>query len=139
MNSKLEKILSEMMKTRSDIFAKLMDLPAADLKLTNPETKRSVRQLISMYMGHERNHIVQIEKTRRAIGAQPTEVQMLLAQAWESRGDLLAALVGLSDEEIEMKPAADAWNVKEILEHIEKVEKWFLGGIEEIIAKNKAE
>jgi|GEM_PF-1179658 len=139
MSSELEKIQSEMMKTRNEVFAKLMDLPAADLKLSNPETKRSVRQLITMYMSHERNHIVQIEKTRRAIGSEPTEVQMLLAQAWESRGDLLASLVGMSDEEIEKKPSEDTWSVKEILEHIEKVEKWFLGGIEEILTKSKAE
>ncbi len=139
MSSELEKTLTGMMETRQAVFAKLKDLPPADLKLANPETKRSIRQIISMYMSHERNHIMQIEKTRRAIGSQPTEVQMLLAQAWESRGDLIASLMGMNDEEIGKKPAEDAWSVKEILEHIEKVEKWFLSAIEEIIAKTKAE
>lgn len=139
MSSELEKTLTGMMETRQAVFAKLKDLPPADLKLVSPETKRSIRQIISMYMSHERNHIMQIEKTRRAIGSQPTEVQMLLAQAWESRGDLIASLMGMNDEEIGKKPAEDAWSVKEILEHIEKVEKWFLSAIEEIIAKTKAE
>ncbi len=137
MSDDLNSLLAEMMETRNAVFAKLMSLPDASLKLANPETKRSVRALLSMYMSHERNHIVQVEKTRKAIGAYPSEVQMLLAQAWQSRGDLLAAVIGLSDAELAEKPAEDAWSVKEILEHTMNVEKRFLVLIEEILKKSE--
>jgi uncharacterized damage-inducible protein DinB len=126
MNKQLQEQIEEMKSVRQHAFSKLAQLPDSALLEADAETKRSVRQMISLYFGHERNHIVQIEKTRRIIAAHPTEVELLLAQGDQSRGDLLAALEGLSDEEWTRKPAENVWSIQEILAHLMDVENRLL-------------
>jgi uncharacterized damage-inducible protein DinB len=46
--------------------------------------------------------------------------------AW---GKLLGATVGLTDEDITLKPPDGGWSVMEVLEHILKVERLYLGAI----------
>ena len=126
MNMRMKEQLEEMNRIRQKAFSELAILPDTALQETDPETQRSVRQLISLYFSHERNHIVQIERNRHVLGAHPGEIQMLLAQADQSRGDLLAALEGVSDEEWAEKPDENVWSIQEILEHLMDVENRLL-------------
>ena len=132
MSDRLQSQLEEMRLIREKAYQELAALPDSALKLTDEESKRSVRQLISMFFSHERNHIVQIEKTRNALHIHPTEVQQLLAQADQSRGDLLASLAGLTDEQWTQKPDEAAWSVQEILDHLMGVENRFLERIRKL-------
>ena len=128
-NNRIQKQLEEMQRIRQHAYSILAKLPDEALLASDPETKRSVRQLLSLYFSHERNHIVQVQKTRRTLGSHPSEVQMLLAQADQSRGDLLAALAGLTDAEWGQKPAENAWSIQEILEHLMETENRLLARI----------
>ena len=122
MDSGIQNQIEEMNRVRQRVFSELKKLPDEALLQTDAETKRSVRQLISLYFSHERNHIVQIEKTRHLLASHPSEVEMLLAQADQSRGDLLAALAGLTDADWAQKPAENVWSIQEILAHLVDVE-----------------
>jgi hypothetical protein len=92
-------------------------VPSANLNLKNPEG-RALRGAVRVMHDHEMSHLVQVQKTRQAIGTLPTETQLILAQTMRARGALAAAIVGLTDEQIERKPAPEAWSVKEIVEHV---------------------
>jgi uncharacterized damage-inducible protein DinB len=129
LNNRMQKQLEEMHRVRQHAYSMLAKLPEEALLKTDPETKRSVRQLLSLYFSHERNHIVQVQKNRRMLGNNASEVQMLLAQADQSRGDLLAALAGLTDAEWAQKPAENLWSIQEILEHLMETENRLLARI----------
>ena len=122
MDSGIRNQIEEMNRVRQRVFSELKTLPDEALLKTDAETKRSVRQLISLYFSHERNHIVQVEKTRHLLASHPSEVELLLAQADQSRGDLLAALAGLTDAEWMQKPEENVWSIQEILAHLMDVE-----------------
>jgi uncharacterized damage-inducible protein DinB len=125
--------LKDMMAIREKAIAALRELPDSALKIAHPESKRTVRQMVSLYFSHERNHIVQLAKTRNAIGSHPTEVELLLAQAMQSRGDLLSTLIGVTDAQWDQKPSEDAWSIREILTHMIEVENRLLTGITELV------
>jgi uncharacterized damage-inducible protein DinB len=127
--------LDDMQMQRESIFKELRELPDQVLLEADEESKRTVRQLISLYCNHERNHIVQVEKTRRLINAYPSEIQLLLSQADQSRGDLIASLQGLSDNQWEQKPGENVWSIQEILTHLMDVESRLLQRILTIVHK----
>lgn len=135
MDRKMRAQLDDMQMLRESIFKELRELPDRLLLEADEETKRTVRQLISLYSSHERNHIVQVEKTRRMINGYPSEIQLLLGQADQSRGDLIASLQGLSDNQWEQKPGEDMWSIQEILDHLMDVESRLLKRIQAIAHK----
>ncbi len=54
-----------------------------------------------------------------------------IAQAFQtSKGDLLDAASGLSEQEANQKPAAGGWSVRECVEHVVMVEERFLGRLQ---------
>ncbi len=135
MDRQLRAQLDDMQMLRESIFKELRELPDRLLLEADEESKRTVRQLIGLYCNHERNHIVQVEKTRRMINGYPTEIQLLLGQADQSRGDLIASLQGLSDSQWEQKPGEDMWSIQEILDHLMDVESRLLKRIQAIAHK----
>lgn len=56
-----------------------------------------LRFRLHRFAAHERQHLVQIEKTLAAIGARPSEARLILAEAEESRAQLLALTIGVPD------------------------------------------
>ncbi|MBI2911865.1 MAG: DinB family protein [Chloroflexi bacterium] len=63
---------------------------------------------------------------------------MILAQNRATRGDLLAELLGLSDEELNRQPAPEEWSVRQVLEHAIEVERRYLAAAEKALAEAKA-
>lgn len=57
-----------------------------------------------------------------ALQWQQTEAQRILATAAEVRGQLLAPLVGLTDEGLDRIPAPGEWSVRQVLGHVLNVE-----------------
>lgn len=119
---KREALIGRLDAIRAQVLADLSD--AADARLGDkPEgVPRALRAQLLRLAEHQRQHVNQIEKTRWAIGARPSEVQLILGQAEEELGRMRAALVGLSEEQLTQRPSADAWSIAEIVEHVANIE-----------------
>jgi hypothetical protein len=115
--SKAADLAAKLMTGRVETVETLKDTPAARLGLKNQDG-RAMRSMMRIMHDHEMSHVVQVQKTRVELGAHQTEAQMILAQTIQARAALAAAIVGMSDEEIDRKPAPDQWSVSEIVEHV---------------------
>lgn len=58
-----------------------------------------------------------------------SSLKRALDTLFEARRDLYNLTNGLSDEEMNFKPAADSWSVGEVMDHIIKTESYFAGDL----------
>jgi uncharacterized damage-inducible protein DinB len=65
--------------------------------------------------------------------------QRILAEAELAWGKLLGATVGLTDEDMALKPPEGGWSVLEVLEHVLKVERLYLATIREARERGRCE
>jgi len=73
------------------------------------------------YPDHLEEHAVQIEGfLRNRFQMEQSEAQLLLRAAQRTRGDLIAATVGLSDDDLDVEPVTPAgeWPLRQILAHV---------------------
>lgn len=115
--SKAAELAVRLLSQRVETVEALRNTPSTKLGLKNADG-RTMRAVMRVMHDHEMSHLVQVQKTLQAAGHRSTEVQMILAQTLQARANLAAAILSLSDEEIEAKPSADAWSVREIVEHV---------------------
>jgi hypothetical protein len=71
-----------------------------------------------------------VAAARLGAGKPFTEAQRILAQVHEAYRDLTGALAGTSEAEIDAKPPADQWTLREVLAHALNTEAGFLTAIE---------
>jgi hypothetical protein len=115
--TKSAELTAQLLSQRVETIAKLADTDSAKLNRKNQDG-RSMRAVMRVMNDHELSHLIQVQKVRQAIGSFPTEVQMILAQTLQARAALAASIVGLSDEDLDRKPADSEWSVREIVEHV---------------------
>lgn len=115
--TKAAELAKRLLCQRLETIEAIKDVPSEMLGQKNADG-RTLRSMVRMMHDHEMSHVVQVHKTRAANNASPTEVQMILAQTLQARAAFAAAIVGLSDEQLEKKPGPDAWSVSEIAEHL---------------------
>jgi uncharacterized damage-inducible protein DinB len=114
---KAAELAGKLLTQRVETVEGLKGTPSTKLGLKNADG-RTMRAVMRIMHDHEMSHLVQVQKTLQAIGHKPTEVQMILAQTLQARAALAAAILSLSDDEVEAKPTADTWSVRELVEHI---------------------
>jgi len=115
--SKAIELAKQLITQRIDTVSALTDVRSEDLNQKNQDG-RTMRSVVRVMHDHEMSHLVHVQKTRQALGALPTEAQMILAQALQARAALAAALVGLSDDDLERQPEDGQWSIREIVEHM---------------------
>ena len=71
-------------------------------------------------LGHERR--VPLGLTLHALGWQQTEAQRILGLSMETRGQLRATVMGVSEPEIDRAPAGE-WSVRQLIEHMINIEQ----------------
>lgn len=71
-----------------------------------------------------------VAAARLGAGKPFSEAQRILAQVHEAYRDLTGALAGTSEAEIDAKPPAEQWTLREILDHMLGAEAGFLAAIE---------
>lgn len=74
-----------------------------------------VRFLALRRAAHEREHVVQIHKTMRAIGRAHSEAELILAQAEVARGAVEGVFLGVPDELLGQEPGNDLPSVERLL------------------------
>ncbi len=104
----------------------------AEEEFTVPPAKErwaEIQRLLLRFGDHMREHANQIEGTRAALQRAPTDIQRTLQEAELAWGKLLAAFVGLSDEDCRQVPPDDGWSIEEILQHVLATERRSLEAI----------
>ena len=123
MNKSLQEILDSTRSARRAAFDGLMDMPEEHLdKMTRwGYGPADARYLALRFSDHEEEHATQIDHLLRSeFGWQPSKVQLVLGIAERTRGDVLAALTGLTDSDLDVAPRAPAgeWTLRQILTHL---------------------
>ena len=137
LNAKLEQIRA----VRREVLDLLQDAPDADAALATPELRlwRNLGIVLLRFGDHMREHGNQIAGARQATGAGLSDVQRKLAEAEKAWGDLLGAVVGLTDADLDRAPDEGAWTVRETLDHILAAEENYLAGVRAGYAQRAAE
>ena len=77
-----------------------------------------VRDLLTHNIDHEQMHAGQIYSMRYSLRKmQNSQVDRLIAETIRARANLIAALVGLDDADIDSRTPSDEWTIREIVEH----------------------
>jgi hypothetical protein len=90
--------------------------------------KAVARDMLLRRIDHLEEHALQVEDLLRNRFALPrSQTQLIWGACQLSRGDLLAALVGLTDADLDDKApdAPDEWPLRRILEHVNVVERYY--------------
>ena len=77
-----------------------------------------VRDLLTHNIDHEQMHAGQVYSLRYSMRKmQKSQVDRFMAETIRARANLIAALVGLDDLDIDAKSPDDDWSIREIVEH----------------------
>lgn len=123
----VEEILEKMREQRRHTNDRLQRVTEEQMLATATygERKIDVRFMFYRYIAHEVEHTVQLAKTFQMLGISQSEAQRILKALQAARGELEGMLVGLSDDDLDRKPAEGEWSAREVIEHIIDVEEWY--------------
>jgi hypothetical protein len=78
----------------------------------------SVRDLLSHNIDHEQMHAGQVYSMRYSMRKmQKGQVDRLMAETIRARANLIAALIGLDDMDLDTRTLADDWRISQVVEH----------------------
>ena len=81
--------------------------------------KGQVWHLLTHNIEHERMHRGQIISARDSLRRlQQDKRSRLLADLYVARAELIAALIGLDDEDLDKPPKEGKWSIREVVEHV---------------------
>jgi acyl-CoA reductase-like NAD-dependent aldehyde dehydrogenase len=116
--SEVNELIAQIRAAREKTLRSLIAVSEADFPLpTNMQRWTEVRRVLLRFGDHLREHANQIEHTRALLDRAPTMPQRMLQEAELAYGKLAAALVGLSDEDLNAAPPDGGWSVRQVLEH----------------------
>jgi uncharacterized damage-inducible protein DinB len=82
----------------------------------------TARDLLVHNIFHEKQHTGQVWSVRDQLRLLPgwgnQDLPALLADYYTSRAQLIAALFGLADDQLDAKPRDDGWTIRETVEHV---------------------
>lgn len=125
----LDQILGEIRTQREQMLAALHDVSEDEFSIpTGIERWTEVRRLLLRFGDHMREHVSQIEGIRTEIGRPPTMAQRILAESERAWGMVLASTVGLTDEDLDVKPP-EGWTLRETIAHLTWAEQFYFDGV----------
>ncbi len=78
----------------------------------------AVRDLLTHNIDHEQMHAGQVYSLRYSLRKmQKGQVDRLMAETIRARANLIAALIGLDDRDLDTRAPSDDWTIREIVEH----------------------
>ena len=136
----LEAKLAEIRRLRAQTLTELNDLTEADFALEIDMTRwDDARRILLRFGDHMREHTTHLTGTRAKLDRQPSMPQRILAQAEVAWGELLAATVGLTDDDLALIPPDAGWSIAQILDHITEIEESYLNKIRTARQQHRAE
>jgi hypothetical protein len=122
---------------RERIVRELADLSEAECKAPAQWAgiQRNVNFLLRAYSLHELDHLQHLHKLLAQRGHGFSEAQILLSKAQALRGELVALLLSLSDEEFDARgPGAEDWSPRRLVEHLAEVDANYAREIQGAVA-----
>ena len=143
MDKQVKEALNRLNEIREEWLDRLSHLTDDDLDITADDGYWTIRKWLYRMIDHEAIHLGQIIRNRRTIepvwkaAVRWREIDRLIGELYRLRGQVASELVGLSDELFATRPGEDKWSIKEVMEHLEQVEKIYVKQIEGL--KNKTD
>jgi uncharacterized damage-inducible protein DinB len=77
-----------------------------------------VRDLLAHNIDHEQMHAGQVYSLRYSLKKmQKGQVDRLMAETLRARANLVAALIGLDDKDLDAQAPDDDWTIRQVVEH----------------------
>ena len=134
----LDSLITQIRQMREQTLAECADLTEADFALpTGMPRWDDLRRVLLRFADHMREHASQAGAARAATGNAPNPPERMLAEAELAWGMLLAATVGLSDEDAATPPPDGGWSVAQVLEHVLKTEENYLNAVRQAKSQKK--
>jgi hypothetical protein len=113
----VEMLLASMNETLG-VLAHLSDAELDDLSEHPCAMGGTVRDLLDHNIDHEQMHAGQIYSLRYGQKKMQTgQVDRLMAETLRSRANLIAALIGLDDRDLDTLAPDDDWTIRQVIEH----------------------
>ncbi len=138
----LKLLLADIRDIREQVLVELNDLTEDEFELSTasrPWIWDTLRRVLLRFGDHQREHATHVQGVRHAIGRSPTQPQRMLAEAEIAWGVLLAATVGLNDDDLDCAPPDGGWSVRKVLEHVRDGEAGYLEAIQIARAQGRVE
>jgi|GEM_PF-1544297 len=149
--SEIRSILSQLRATRRKHERDLIGITEAQMNLPTSftwetmmtggdgkTTGAAVRDIFLRRPDHLEEHLIQIEGLlRNDLGVNRTASHLIWARNMVTRGDLHAALAGLSDDDLDDRTGLPdgEWSLRQILEHLIVVERYYTMDAKHALAK----
>ena len=133
--------IQELAREREQIIRELAQLTEGDCRAPAQwnGVPRNVNFLLRAFSLHELDHMQHLHKLLAARGRGFSEAHILLSKAQALRGELEALLLSLSDEEFDAPGAGpDDWSVRQLVEHLGKVDQTYAGNIRTAVEQGRA-
>ena len=120
--SQVDELIRRLETSMRDSFDKIQEIP--ERYLDEPCRHVCARQgtvwhLLTHNIEHERMHRGQIISARDSLRRlQQDRRSRLLADLYVARAELIAALIGLSDADLDKPPKEGKWSIREVVEHV---------------------
>lgn len=125
----LDQLLVAIRVQREQTLTALNDITESEFSIpTSIERWTEVRRLLLRFGDHMREHATQIDSVRAAIDRPPTMAQRMLAEAERAWGIVLAATVGLTDDDLDTQPL-EGWTLRETIAHIAWAEQFYFDNV----------
>jgi hypothetical protein len=113
----MEMLLTSLNETLA-VLAHLSDAELDDLSEHPCAMGGTVRDLLNHNIDHEQMHAGQVYSLRYSLKKmQKGQVDRLMAETLRARMNLIAALIGLEDKDIDSRAPDEDWTIREMIEH----------------------
>jgi len=116
-NESTELLFSSLVETLG-VLSHLSDAELDDLSEHPCAMGGTVRDLLNHNIDHEQMHAGQVYSLRYSLRKmQKGQVDRLMAETLRARANLIAALIGLDDKDLDSRGPDDDWSIREMIEH----------------------
>ncbi len=133
--------IQELTRARERIVRELAQLSEADCRYPAQwnGVPRTVNFLLRAISLHDLDHLQHLHKLLAARGRRFDKAQILLSKAQALRGEMEALLLSLSDEEFDAPGASpDDWSIRQLVEHLGKVDAMYADNIRTSVEQGRA-
>ena len=121
-------LLRQLRAVRRSAVLRLQSISERDLTAhVGPTRSDDVRAVLLSLAQDDDRRCVATAGIFATLGWRPTEAQGILASLAQTRGQLRAAVVGLTDDLLDRAPEPGEWSVRQALQHLANNERRFVG------------